>query len=602
MSIFQKSLLTLSAAALTLTALLVVSVLAFMNFLYYETNARLLRETAAAFLAANGEARTAEWLSENRDGGSNSAAPFLPAGSFRLTLIDRAGNVRFDSHVQGALVNHLDREEVRAALAGMEGRARRDSLSTGMRQLYAAFPVRDAGGAVAGVFRLSFAVPSFWRRIAPAALPFLCLAGIFGAGAFLAVFLFSRSLAASVNHLVHIAEDAGRGPWKSEGTEAPEAARTGAAEFIMLEKALRGMTAELTVRIERARAEGRRLEAILDGMAEAVFALDGKLSLVMVNPRARELFGLADGTGLPLLEAARSTELENAARNVLASGLPEETEITLHGAGTARRFQVFAAPLLSPAAEPRRADGSGEPEGIVMVLQDITRLVRLEQVRKDFVANVSHELRTPIQLVKGFSETLLDAPPEDAERLRHFMEIIRKNAVTMENLTNDLLILANLEDRNASRPDREEQEIAPLFAEAAAPAAFLAEQKQTEIVVDCPPLRARVYGSLVVQALINLLDNAIKYSPPASRVEAAARVEDGDLVITVRDRGIGIPAEHLERIFERFYRVDRAHSRAAGGTGLGLAIVHHIALLHNGTATAESHAGEGSVFTLRLPR
>jgi two-component system phosphate regulon sensor histidine kinase PhoR len=239
-------------------------------------------------------------------------------------------------------------------------------------------------------------------------------------------------------------------------------------------------------------------------------------------------------------------------------------------------------------------------------MENITRMARLEQMRKDFVANVSHELRTPIQLIKGFSETLIDAPVNDKEQFRRCIEIINKNAVTMENLTNDLLTLASLEDNAIGNSVMREQPLAPLFTEAALSVEPQAKKKEITINIDCADdLTAAVHGPLIIQALINLLDNGIKYSSKKSRIWMSAYTHNGGLVLEVKDEGMGIPGEHLERIFERFYRVDRSHSRSSpssesGGTGLGLSIVRHIALLHHGTAEVESHAGEGSVFRIRL--
>ncbi|MDR2434051.1 MAG: PAS domain-containing protein [Treponema sp.] len=600
MTIFRKNLITLSFTALGLSAVLVLSVLVFMNSLYYEIKAQELRSTARTLFSIIGEKRITDYF---------EADPAVPGAAlisrnvftrngameeaYRLTLIDRTGDVLWDSYVEGTLVNHLDREEVQAALEGREGGARRDSLSTGMRQIYSALPVFDAAGGVVGVFRLSLTAPTFWRRISAAALPFLLFASLLVLAAFAAIFVFSRSLSASLKRLVDIAAAAGGPLCEPAPPEVPVAGE--AQEFLTLEKALRNMTAELHLRLEQARAEGSRLEAILNGMSEAVLATDNSLALHMVNPPARKLFSLGDGDvrRLSLLEATRSTELEQAARAVLAGGRPLEMELKLP-AGREQRFQVYAAPLA--------AGETGTPGGVVLVMADITRMVRLEQVRKDFVANVSHELRTPIQLIKGFSETLLDSPLEDPEQVRRFIGIIRKNAETMENLTNDLLTLASLEN-DGGRHDMEEQRLAPLLAEAVSSVEPGARQKQIEITVNCPPdLTARLHGSFIIQALINLLDNGIKYSAENSTVRAAAYQENEELVLEVRDQGIGIPPDHLERIFERFYRVDRARSREAGGTGLGLSIVRHIALLHKGTTQVESHAGSGSVFRIRIPK
>jgi two-component system phosphate regulon sensor histidine kinase PhoR len=355
------------------------------------------------------------------------------------------------------------------------------------------------------------------------------------------------------------------------------------------------MTWELNARFEQAKAEGSRLETILNGMSEAVFAMDSSLKLHLVNPKARELFNLGDNDikAMSLLEATRSTELVETAKKALSGGAPIDTELTFH-TGAEQCFQVYASPLFAV---------NGGSSGVVLVLQEITRLVKLERIRKDFVANVSHELRTPIQLIKGFSETLLETVEEgNKKQIVHFIEIIRKNAGIMENLTNDLLILADLENNTVNARDMEELSLAPLIDEAVSSVEPQSKRKQIEIIKECPgSLSANLYGSFIIQALINLIDNGIKYSPPKSKLWVNAYQENEELLLEVRDKGIGIPAEHLERIFERFYRVDRARSREAGGTGLGLSIVRHIAMLHKGKAEAESHAGEGSIFRIRIP-
>jgi two-component system phosphate regulon sensor histidine kinase PhoR len=270
-----------------------------------------------------------------------------------------------------------------------------------------------------------------------------------------------------------------------------------------------------------------------------------------------------------------------------------------------QHFQVYAAPLEktpnSPFPNPQSLI-----QGVVIVMSDISRLVRLEQVRKDFAANVSHELRTPIQVIKGFVENLLTSSLDDKEEIRHFAGFIAKNTQTMENLTTDLMTLVSLEDENKPRPPMEESLLAPLIAEAAAMVEPSARRKNISIEINCMSgLSVNVYGSLIIQALVNLMDNGIKYSKPDSKISVHAFLEKEKLIIEVKDNGIGIPSEHLGRVFERFYRVDRSrlrtdNSREAVGTGLGLSIVRHITLLHNGSAEVESHAGEGSVFRLRF--
>ncbi|MDR1373770.1 MAG: PAS domain-containing protein [Treponema sp.] len=596
-TVFGKSLLVLGLAALGISCFFVVSILVLMDSLYYETNMRNLHGTALVLRSVLPEETLRAYFPPGGEPGvvpPSAAYPDLSSffggeDGYRLTLINTEGvplgDSRFDA---GDLENHRERPEVAAALEGREGSSRRKSATAGIDLLYAALPVYR-GNTLAGVFRLSRPVPNFWNRFAAAALPYLCLPILSILAAFGGVFIFSRSLSNSFRNLVGLTQTVSAETEHSGLSALPLISDT--LEFTALEGALRSMAAELKGRIRTAREESRRLEAILNGMSEVVLAMDERLRLSLVNPQARDLFLIPPGTGISLLEATHSTELEEAARRVLTENRPLEFEISVHGPEKSRRFRVFAGPLSHIAGE-----------GVIMVLGDITRLIKLEQIRRDFVANVSHELRTPIQLVKGFSETLLDTSLDDQEQIRRCIRIILKNAGAMENLTNDLLSLAALEDGNY-RPEMELRNVGELMAEAALSAEFLARKKGSSIVIDCSPdLYVRFSGLLMVQALINLMDNAVKYAPPGSRVRAGAYMtEERELIFEVEDEGPGIPARHLERIFERFYRIDKARSREAGGTGLGLAIVRHIALLHGGTAEAESHAGEGSIFRIRIP-
>ncbi|MDR2964275.1 MAG: hypothetical protein LBU88_00670 [Treponema sp.] len=597
MTVFKKSLLTLGITAFAFSAVLLIFSMVFMNSLYYEINAIGLKKTAATLFTAIGEDRIIQIFEEHSDSEILIQGLDLPVktlGEYRLTLIAPSGYVLWDSHILDRLVNHINREEITSALQGKEASARRNSISLGEKLIYHALPVYsrlsgdngEEDNKVIGVFRVSVSVPGFGMRVSPVILPFfiyICLLTII---AFFAIYAYSRSLADSVGRIVKIVQSSA--PLLS----GPEAEELVAPEFRSLEKSLRAMTAELNMRFEQAKAEGTRLQAILNGMSEAVFAMDSALKLHLVNPRARELFNLGDRDIklMSLLEATRSTELEDIARKALAADTSLDMELAFR-TGAEQYFQVYAAKL---------ADASS----VVLVLQDITRLVKLERIRKDFVANVSHELRTPIQLVKGFSETLFDTVTDDGDKKQiiHFIEIIQKNAGIMENLTNDLLALADLENNGVNLRDTEELFIDQLINEAVSSAEPQAKRKNIEIITDCPEnLKANLYGSFIIQAIINLIDNGIKYSQPDSKIWVKAVQENDELLLEVRDKGIGIPKEHIERIFERFYRVDRARSREAGGTGLGLSIVRHIALLHKGKAEVESRTGDGSVFRIRIP-
>jgi two-component system phosphate regulon sensor histidine kinase PhoR len=591
MTIFKKSILTMGAAALIFSVVFVIVILLLMNSLYYEINTSGLKNTAVTLMEVMGKDNITQILKSNVPHEVN--LPLKTSAPYRLTLIAPSGYVVWDSLVTEGLANHIDREEVRAALDGKESGSRRDSVSTGMKQIYYALPVYDSGG-VAGVFRLSLIVPDFKTRISPVIFPFIIFVILMVASVFLAVFAFSRSLSYSINRLVLFTQ---------EGTSllsGREGEKKVSAEYKSLENAIRAMTIELNYQLNQAVAESNRLEAILNGMSEAVFAMNSGLRLHLVNPRARELFNLGsrDISEMSLLEATRSAELEDAAKKAITKKAALETELVFRS-GVERHFQVFVSPLSDAQ--------NGESRGVVLVLQEVTRIVKLEKIRKDFVANVSHELRTPIQLIKGFSETLQDtfasSEKEKDKQIIHFIDIINKNAGVMENLTNDLLILADLENNSSLIREKEELKIAALIDEVVSSIEHKAKRKEIEVIVNCNEnLTANILGSFIVQALINLTDNGIKYSPNKSKIWVNAYQEKNDIVLEVKDKGIGISGEHLEHIFERFYRVDRARSREAGGTGLGLSIVRHIALLHNGKTEVESRTNEGSTFRIRIPR
>lgn len=376
----------------------------------------------------------------------------------------------------------------------------------------------------------------------------------------------------------------------------------------------KGITAEHIFAEEALSTQNAELEAVLNATAESVIIVNENRYLKAINYKASTTFGIAEHLGnlaikenktildideflgnISLLNATRSTELESLAIEVFQKNDIIEQDLKLYSGGSQRYFKARAMPFKRAA--------SLKNEGVVIIISEVTRLYRLEEVRKDFAANVSHELRTPIQIIKGFSETLLDSSLKDKNQIRHIIGMIQKNAQIMENLTTDLLSLVSLEEGKFSF-DMKETLIAPILEEARTSIALEAKKKNISVEITCPNnLKAFVYGPFLLQGIINLLDNAVKYSEKGSRVWAQAelRAKASELLITVRDEGIGIPAKHLDRIFERFYRVDRSRSRDQGGTGLGLAIVRHIALVHKGSVEAESHAGEGSVFRIRIP-
>jgi len=544
------------AAVLVISLYVVMGVLLISGTQYNEINTENLRDTVQTLggltpvsVFSDGASMN-EWIS--------AVANNAP---YRITLIRRSGQVVYDSDVEGIEIgNHLNRPEFQGAITAGIASARRRSATLGREYIYAAIVIRDRQGDIGGILRISREVPSFSSRLLGATFPFLIGGFILIALTISGLYIFSRRL--------------------SSQTEEKQ------------KEELEDKERELASKTEEAEGQDRRLRTILNSMFDGVIVLDSNLEISLINPKLCALFGFKtekDALGKSLLQFSNSAELDEAARLVLSSGSPCELSIKRHVSGSGQNFRVFIASL-------------GENRGLVIMLGDISRLVRLENIRKDFAANVSHELRTPIQIIKGFTENILYSTLDNREETRHFTEIIGKNAQIMENITNDLMVLVSLEDENISRPPMDETVMAAITDEAVATVKIAADKKNISIDVSCSPqLCAKLYGSLIIQALVNLLDNSIKYSGEGSRVKVKVFSEGEQLIIEVKDKGIGIPVEHIDRVFERFYRVDRARSREAGGTGLGLAIVRHIAQLHNGSVEVESHAEEGSLFRLRLP-
>jgi two-component system phosphate regulon sensor histidine kinase PhoR len=343
--------------------------------------------------------------------------------------------------------------------------------------------------------------------------------------------------------------------------------------------------------IENLKLEGARREAILVSMVEGVLAVDKDLRVTFCNQAFARALGarLPVVSGAPLAELVRDPGLRDIMRRVLASGDRVEQRLTLPAAG-ARAFEVLAGPLGGPPSR-----------GALAILHDVTQLERLERVRRDFVANVSHELRTPLTAIRGYAETLLDGGLEDLQNNRRFVEIILSQATRLSNIAADLLSLSELESSGATAPPH------PVSIRSAMESALRTVESAARlqgVKVLCEKLDdAKVIGHelRLEQVFVNLLDNAVKFNRPNGEVQIEMRPKNGKVSILIGDTGIGIPSEDLPRVFERFYRVDKARSRAMGGTGLGLSIVKHAIEQMGGSIKVDSRLGEGSEFTIELP-
>ena len=408
-----------------------------------------------------------------------------------------------------------------------------------------------------------------------------------GAAALAAVsaILVSRSLTSRVSRLKRAAEGL-------LGAEARGAVTDSGDDLASLERSLSGVGRELRTLVSNLRFESARREAILVGMAEGALAVDPELRVTFCNQALLRAIGFRGDRyeGFGLLELVRDPGLYASIGAVLSTGAPGKLRFHL-AADTPRTFEVQATPVAMPSGQ-----------GVIAIFHDITDLERLEQVRKDFVANVSHELRTPLAGIIGYADTLLDGALEDVENRRRFVDIIRANAVRLGSIAADLLVLSELES-GAESPEPDVVGVRGVLEAALLTVEAEAREREVQLVRgDMPDVYISGSRLRLEQALLNLLANAIKFNRPGGEVRVnLSPIGDGRVAIAVADTGMGIPSEDLPRIFERFYRVDKARSRQVGGTGLGLSIVKHVVERMNGTVGVESQLGRGSVFTIVLP-
>jgi two-component system phosphate regulon sensor histidine kinase PhoR len=426
---------------------------------------------------------------------------------------------------------------------------------------------------------VQWASPEILPKIWPAVAIFLLIAGI-------AFFVSSRSVALRVRRLKEFAGRAAAGDFTPLDRDHAH------DELANLAAALGRTVSGLGQTIRTLTDERNRSSAILGSMIEGVAVVTGDERILYCNLAFEQILELPQGSsqGRTLVEALRQADLIALVRKAL-SGVEELTGEVEVGTVRRRNFSVTAAPV--------RAAGAN---GAVLVLHDITELRRLERVRRDFVANVSHEFKTPLTAIQGFAETLLSGALDDKANRERFVEIIREHAWRLARLTDDLLKLSRIE---AGRLELELRSIRAeeLVNSCVETARLNAKARGLEIHVDLPenPPAIRGDGVQLGEVLQNLLDNAVQYTPSGGKIEVKARSNGHDVVFTVADTGIGIPESDLERIFERFYRVDAARSREAGGTGLGLAIARHIVEAHGGRIWVESAIGQGSRFHFSVP-
>jgi len=510
--------------------------------------------------------------------------------STRITVIISSGKVIGDSHDDSdRMDNHLTRPEMIQAFSGGVGTSLRYSQTLQKKMMYVAIPVLQNKVIVAAI-RTAIPITSIDEKLA------YIRTRIFMGGLLITLvaaaisWVVSRRISRPIEEMKQGAE------LFADGDLTYRLPGSGSEEMARLADAMNQMAGQLDERIKHTVEQRNEMEAVVSSMQEGVLAVDREEHIISMNQAAGRIFNINPShvQGRTIQEAIRNIELHRFVKRALASTENIEEDITL--------FQDKEGILYSHSTPLRDADE--KHIGTLIVLNDITRIRRLENIRRDFVANVTHEIKTPLTAIKGFAETLHNGSVDKPEETQRFLEIVLKHVDRLEAIIEDLLSLSRIErEEELDRIKIEDSRIKDVMKSALQICQPKADEKNVQVELICDPeMVVRMDPHRIEEAAVNLLDNAIKYSDAKSTIQAAVLPEHNEIIIRFEDQGIGIAQEHLPRLFERFYRVDKARSRHLGGTGLGLAIVKHIAQAHGGYVTVESMPGKGSKFEIHLPR
>lgn len=510
----------------------------------------------------------------------------------RITLIDKSGVVIADSEKDPKVMeNHAGRPEVAAAISNDLGKSTRYSTTVKKDMFYVAVPLKDETGNIEAVIRTALPLSLLEITFSSIRSKIIYLSLVLTLLALISSFVLSRAFTRSLEKIINASEEIAKGNFN---VDIPLTDKKG--EVAKLSLALRRMTEKLKELFAQLSLEKSRLEVVLSNMSEGVMVVGRDGKAILMNRALREMFDIKDNSsGKPYWEVLRNKEITELLENVLKKQVTDKKEVTLFSP-VEKSYLINALPLTYPE------------KGAIVMMFDISEFKNLEKIKADFVANVSHELRTPLTAIKGYIETIEEGAYEDAEERNHFLGIVKRHTDRLINIVSDLLVLSQIERKNCPwgedpKADFEELDLKNIVCTSLEALKSKVEEKNLKVSLDIKEDLPKCTGDgfLLEQMFINLIDNAIKYTPEGGSVGIHISQPDSHFRIEIADTGVGIPKENLPRIFERFYRVDKTRSRKLGGTGLGLSIVKHIVIMHGGKINVQSEEGKGSRFIVELP-
>lgn len=509
----------------------------------------------------------------------------------RITFVDARGVVLGDTEIAPEnlkeIKDHSKRPEFIAAFKTSHGMAIRYSTTLKIDMMYVAVKIAPQGEFL-GIVRVAVPLTQIKELMQKTEYAILLSFVLCAMLILLLNIVVSKRLSQPVEEITRAAKEISKGNFDVRVYPGAK------GELGALGSSINVMASEIRKRVHEITQEKETLQTILRGMSDGIMVVNGKGKIILTNRVLQDLFHRAPvAVEKTPVEVIRNADLQDGFTQVLDKGETFKMELSVATPGADKIFDVIIVRLMP----------QDKTEGAVALFHDITDLKRIEKVRKDFVANVSHELRTPLTSIKGYAETLCDEDIEDAAKTRSFVRIILKHANRLSNLVEDLLSLTRLESRSPHLM-KEKIDLRKVLDASILVVKPSAETKRLAIQVGSVPEKIMVWAdkNQIGQALINLLDNAVKYTPAGGSITVSATDADKEIHVTVKDTGIGIPKDDLDRVFERFYRVDKNRSRKLGGTGLGLSIVKHIILDHGGSVWVRSQPEEGSAFSFSLPK